>query len=276
MKQIKNSISIALIFLCFMSCFDGGKKLKKSYTNADELKQDIVNAVSEQYGMQFEIGKGLDGSDATIGVGKDFGFYGYLRPADVPEIYKKYNLYTYYTVVNSVGTFKTQAHVRMFEKQLKADVDKILDEIGMKYDIIEFRGMSRDINKWSKNSSYEQYKASKDYETWIYIKLADSIESDEYPKLILPKVKNIYSLLEPIFNVTVIFYIDQYSHNILYGSRGIAKHIFEVIKNPDVVWLDLSKYNNYLEWTEKDIEEEIRIVNEDYYITAWKKANGLD
>ena len=48
------------------------------------------------------------------------------------------------------------------------------------------------------------------------------------------------------------------------------------MENPDVVWIDLSKFNNYLDWTEQDIEDEVNIVNEDFFITAWKKANGMD
>ncbi|WP_245534311.1 NADase-type glycan-binding domain-containing protein [Treponema saccharophilum] len=145
--------------------------MKREYNTKEELQQDIVNAVSEQYGMQFEITPALSGSNATMALGWDYGFYGYLRPADIPESYKNYNLYTDYTVCNETGTFKTQAHVRMFEKLLKADVDRIFADIGMKYDILEFRGMDRNINKWSKNSTYEEYKKTNDFETWIYIKL---------------------------------------------------------------------------------------------------------
>jgi hypothetical protein len=46
-------LPFALILL-LASC--GGEKvrLKKSYTSAEELQKDIVSAVSEQYGMQFE------------------------------------------------------------------------------------------------------------------------------------------------------------------------------------------------------------------------------
>ena len=83
----------------------------------------------EQYGMQFEIWKPLSGNEPSIGVGKDYGFYGYLRPADYCEQYKKYNICTDYTVCNETGTFKTQAHVRMFEKQLKANVEIILPQV---------------------------------------------------------------------------------------------------------------------------------------------------
>ena len=262
----------------------GGEKarLKKSYASEAELQKDIVDLVSERYGMQFEIGKGLGGSDATIGVrGKDFGFYGNLRPADIPESYKQYNIYSDYTVADDVY-FETQAHVRMFEKRLKAEVDKIFDDIGMKYDIIEFRGMDRDVNKWSKNSAYEEYKASKDYETWIYIKLPPQKSAEPaynekyYAPMILPQVKKLYSALEPEFNVTLIFYIEKYERDIMVGSAGVVKNVHEIMENPNVVWLDLSKFNNYLDWTEKDIEQEINIVHEDYFITAWKKANGLE
>ena len=164
-------VLLAVVLLNFAGCFGGGRRLKREYNTKEELQQDIVNAVSEQYGMQFEIGKGLDGSKATMALGWDYGFYGNLRPVDYSEEYKKYNLYTDYTVCNETGTFKTQAHVRMFEKQLKADVDRIFADIGMKYDILEFRGMDRNINKWSKNSTYEEYKKTNDFETWIYIKL---------------------------------------------------------------------------------------------------------
>lgn len=281
MKKIKIVINILLIIFNTAGCSGGNKmKLKKNYTDAAELKQDIVNAVSEQYGMQFEIGKGLDGSDATIGVrGKDYGFYGNLRPTSYPESYKKYNIYTDYTVADDVY-FETQAHVRIFEEQLKADVDKIFNKIGMKYDIIEFRGMSRDINKWSKNSSYEQYKRSKDFETWIYIKLPGQIKigieenSKYYASIILPIMKSLYSALEPDYNVTLIFYLDNYHYEFF---SDIENKLYEEnYINPDVVWLDLSKFNNYLDWTEHDIETEIRIIHEDYFITAWKKANGIE
>lgn len=284
MKLITKIFLCGLIPLVFTGCFGEKKvKLKKSYTDVAALKQDIVNAVSEQYGMQFEIGKGLGGHDATIGVrGRDFGFYGYLRPANIPESYKKYNVYTNYTVCNETGTFKTQAHVRMFEEQLKTDIDKIFDEIGMKYDIIEFRGMDRNINKWSKDSSYGEYKVSKDYETWIYIKLPPQKRHDcdydynrkYYAPIILPQVKKLYSALEPEYNVTLIFYLDEY-HDRFYLEYEKKLYVHDS-KNAEVVWLDLSKFKNYLDWTEYDIEVEVGTLYEDSFITAWKKANGIE
>lgn len=272
-------VLLAVVLLNFAGCF-GGRKLKREYNTKEDLQQDIVNAVSEQYGMQFEITPALSGSNATMALGWDYGFYGYLRPADIPESYKNYNLYTDYTVCNETGTFKTQAHVRMFEKQLKADVDRIFADIGMNYDILEFRGMDRNINKWSKNSTYEDYKKTNDFETWIYIKLPPQKTFDHesnrkyYAPIVLPMVKKLYSALEPEYNVTLIFYLDEFHSE--YYSKFEKKLYVDDIKNPDVVLLDLSKFNNYLEWTEKDIEEEVSITSELYFITAWKKANGLE
>jgi len=49
-----------------------------------------------------------------------------------------------------------------------------------------------------------------------------------------------------------------------------------VEKNPVLVCLDLSKFNNYLDWTEKDIESEIASIHEEPFITAWKKANSME
>lgn len=290
MKDVLVIIVLVICAICssIKECVsDIGEKvyLKKMYTNETELQQDIVDLVSKRYGMQFEISPALNGNSATIGISeakKEYGFYGYLRPADLAENYKEYNLCTDYTVCNETGTFKTQAHVRMFEKQLKAEVDKVFEEIGMKYDIIEFRGMDRDVNKWSKKSSYESYKASKDYETWIYIKLPpeQTKNYDEigkfYAPMVLPMVKELYSALEPTYNVTLTFYIDEYARDVIVGGGGSSKQIREVLKNPDVVWLDLSKFNNYLDWTEEDIESEVNITNDDYFITSWKKANGLE
>lgn len=149
---MKDTLIVIVLVICAIcssikECVsDIGEKvyLKKMYTNETELQQDIVDLVSKRYGMQFEISPALNGNSATIGIReekKEFGFYGYLRPADIPENYKQYNLYTDYTVADDVY-FETQAHVRMFEKQLKTEVDKVFEEIGMKYDIIEFRGMA--------------------------------------------------------------------------------------------------------------------------------------
>ena len=73
----------------------------------------------------------------------------------------------------------------MFEKQLRTDVDEILTNIGIKYDILNFRGMDRDIHKWSTRASYDYYKTTKDYETWIFIKLDKSTDEKDYPKVIL-------------------------------------------------------------------------------------------
>lgn len=268
-----------LLSLLLASCCGEKVRLKKSYTSAEELQKDIVSAVSEQYGMQFEITPALDGSKPTIALGWEFGFYGDLRPADISESYKNNNLYTDYTVADTVY-FETQAHVRMFEKQLKADVDKIFDEIGMKYDILEFRGMSRNVSKWSKDSTYEEYKKTNDFETWIYIKLPPQKSFDHesnrkyYAPIVLPMVKKLYSALEPEYNMTLIFYLDEFHSE--YYSKFEKKLYVNDIKNPDVVLLDLSKFNNYLDWTEKDIEEEFSITSELYFITAWKKANGLE
>ena len=273
-------VLLAVVLLNFAGCFGGGRKLKREYNTKEELQQDIVNAVSEQYGMQFEIGKGLDGSKATMALGWDYGFYGNLRPVDYSEEYKKYNLYTDYTVCNETGTFKTQAHVRMFEKQLKADVDRIFEEIGMKYDILEFRGMSRNVSKWSKDSSYEEYKRTNDFETWIYIKLPPQKTFDHesnrkyYAPIVLPMVKKLYSALEPEYNVTLIFYLDEFHSE--YYSKFEKKLYVDDIKNPVAVCLDLGRYNNYLDWTEEDFRREVHITSEEPFITAWKKANGLE
>lgn len=283
MKVIKNLISSVLIMTCFTGCFGGERRLKREYNTKEELQQDIVNAVSEQYGMQFEITPALSGSNATMALGWDYGFYGYLRPADIPEAYKNFNIYTDYTVADTVY-FETQAHVRMFEKQLKVDVDRIFADIGMKYDILEFRGMSRNINKWSKNSTYEEYKKTNDFETWIYIKLPKQekigIENNRkyYAPIVLPMVKKLYSALEPEYNPTLIFYLDKYEKNVYTNENNedFNKPVHRVEKNAKLVWLDLSKFNNYLDWTEHDIESEIAIISEDYFITAWKKANGLE
>lgn len=140
--------------------------------------------------------------------------------------------------------------------------------------------MDRDMNKWSSKDSYDNYKTTKDFETWIYIKLPPQkiFDYDEnrkyYAPIILPIVKKIYSALEPEYNVTLIFYLDEFHSE--YYSKFEKKLYVNDIKNPDVVLLDLSKFNNYLDWTEKDIEEEVSITSELYFITAWKKVNGLE
>lgn len=274
MKQIKKITAIILILFNFTGCINRGVKLEKTYNSQKELLQDIETTVNKQYGLNFEICNGLDNCESRIKEGNDYGFYGYLRPVELSDKYKQYNIYTDYTVCNYTGTFKTQAHVRMFEEQLKADVDKILDSIGVKYDIIEFRGMDRDINKWSKKSTYEEYKSSKDYETWIYIKLEKALNEKDYPKHILPIVKKIYTTLEPDYNPTLLFYLDDYHSE--YYDKFEKKLYVEDIKNPVAIFLDLSKYSNYLEWTENDIEMEINISHEEWFITAWKKANGIE
>lgn len=170
----------------------------------------------------------------------------------------------------------------MFEKQLRSDVEKILCENNIEYDIIEFRGMDRNINKWSKDSSYGEYKVSKDYETWIYIKLPPQKRHDcdydynrkYYAPIILPQVKKLYSILEPEYNVTLIFYLDEYNDK--FYSEYEKKLYVHDLKNATIVWLDLSKFNNYLDWTEYDIEAEVGALSEATFITAWKKANGIE
>ena len=70
--------------------------------------------------------------------------------------------------------------------------------------------------------------------------------------------------------------IEKYERNITVGSAGVVKNVHEIMENPHVSWLDLSKFKNYLDWTKEDIEQEVNIMDEDYFITAWKKANGIE
>ena len=274
MKVIRKVFVILFILFNCTSCINGGSKLKKTYASEEELIQDIEDAINIQYGLKFEICNGLDNGKSRVTVGDKYGFYGYLRPFNLSDSYKDNNIYTDYTVCNYTGTFKTQAHVRMFEEQLRDDVNSILNDIGINYDIIEFRGMDREYNKWSVKDSYDDYRKSKDYETWIYIKLEKNLEKKDYPKYILPILKKIYTALEPGYNPTLLFYLDNYHSE--YYDKFENKWYVEDVVNPVALFLDLSKYNNYLEWTENDIEMEISILHEEWFITAWKKANGLE
>ena len=122
--------------------------------------------------------------------------------------------------------------------------------------------MSRNLNKWSYKDSYEDYKKSKDYESWIYIKLPQQTTTNlatnkkNYAKLILPIMKKLYTLLEPEYNPTIVFYVDDFIIE-YYDDFKKVNHRYEK-KNCELVLLDLSKFKNYLDWTEHDIEIEIR------------------
>ena len=62
--------------------------------------------------------------------------------------------------------------------------------------------------------------------------------------------------------------LKKYERDITVGSAGVVKNVHEIMENPHVVRLDLSKFKNYLDWTEEDIEQEVNIMDEDYFITA--------
>ena len=251
MKLIKNLILGLLIFFNFTGCFGGGVKLKSTYNDKNELKNDILNALHTQYGIEFEVQKPQNGQvDSTFIKGKEYGFIDYLVPKEYIDLKEQW-LYIYRTVCDNIGTFDTQAHVYMFEKQLRTDVDEILTNIGIKYDILNFRGMDRDIHKWSTRDSYDYYKTTKDYETWIFIKLDKSTDEKDYPKVILPMLKKIYSALEPAYNPTVLFYVDEYERTVYTGNTG--KPVRQILKNCILIWIDLSKYKNIMEWTELKI-----------------------
>ena len=278
MKLINNLIVILFISFNFTSCFSESIKMNKVFTTEAEFESFILESLNKQYGIEFETTAYLGGHEPRYYFKKDYsGFTGNVKPKQSdPRL-----PHGYYTVCNSSKTFETQAHVYMFENQLRTDVEKILTENNIEYDVIDFRGMDRDINKWSQNSTYGQYKASRDFETWIYIKLPKQatmgLENNRkyYAQIILPIVKKIYSALEPEYNVTLQFYLDEYARDVIIGSAGMEKNVHQVLKNPDITWLDLSKFNNYLDWTEEDIEAEIASIHEDNFITAWKKANGI-
>lgn len=279
MKMIKTLITVMLILIYFTSCFSKGIKMNNVFTDKNEFEHYILDNLNKQYGIEFELTAYLGGHGPRYSLSEDYsGFTGNVKPKQSDSRLP----HGYYTVCNSSGTFKTQAHVYMFEKQLRSDVEKILCENNIEYDIIEFRGMDRNINKWSKDSSYGEYKVSKDYETWIYIKLPPQKRHDcdydynrkYYAPIILPQVKKIYSILEPEYNVTLIFYLDEYNDK--FYSEYEKKLYVHDQKNATVVWLDLSKFNNYLDWTEYDIEAEVGALSEATFITAWKKANGIE
>lgn len=225
--------------------------MKGTYNDKNELKNDILNALHTQYGIEFEVQKPQNGQvDSTFIKGKKYGFIDYLVPKEYIDLKEQW-LYIYRTVCDNIGTFDTQAHVYMFEKQLRTDVDEILTNIGIKYDILNFRGMDRDIHKWSTRDSYDYYKTTKDYETWIFIKLDKSTDEKDYPKVIFPMLKKIYSALEPAYNPTVLFYVDEYERTVYTGNTD--KPMRQVLKNCILIWIDLSKYKNIMEWTELKI-----------------------
>lgn len=274
MKVIKNLISSVLIMTCFTGCFGEVKRIKV-YKNRAEFEKFILQSLEEQYGMEFVVEKDVTGDEPLFYFERWYsGFTGNVRPASSSSGNENV-LHRYYTVCNSRGDFVTHAHVSLFEKQLRADVEKILKDNGIKYSFIEFRGMSRNLSKWSKGSTYEEYKASKDYESWIYIKLPQARSKDpetcpkEYAKVILPIMKKLYTLLEPEYNPTVVFYVDEYKVE-WYDPYDEKDREYEK-KNCHIVLLDLSKYNNYLDWTEHDIEVEVRPVEE-----KWLELLELD
>ena len=142
MKLIKNLILGLLIFFNFTGCFGGGVKLKSTYNDKNELKNDILNALHTQYGIEFEVQKPQNGQvDSTFIKGKEYGFIDYLVPKEYIDLKEQW-LYIYRTVCDNIGTFDTQAHVYMFEKQLRTDVDEILTNIDKYlplFDINKFR-----------------------------------------------------------------------------------------------------------------------------------------
>lgn len=260
MKQIKKIIAILTIILNFTGCF-GRIKMIKVYKNRAEFEQFILQSLKEQYGIEFVTEDYVNGDEPLFHFEKGYsGFTGNVRPVSSSSGNENV-LHRYYTVCNSAGDFATHAHVSMFEKQLRADVEKILKENDIKYAFLEFQGMSRNLSKWSSADSYEDYKKSKDYESWIYIKLdrAKSRDPDmtpkEYAKIILPIVKKLYTLLEPEYNPTVVFYVDEYKTE--WYDEYEKKVLKYEEKNCQLVLLDLSKFKNYLDWTEHDIEIEI-------------------
>lgn len=259
MKRNKLLINTMVIILTFTSCF-GGKM--KFYRNEENLAKDMLSMMKDQYGIDFEIGSWRDGdNDFCYIKGNEFEFSGIVQPVNISDNDKKRHFFNYYTVYNSAGDFLTHAHVSMFEKPLREDVEKILKDNDIKCSFLDFRGMNRNLSKWSKDSTYEEYKASMDYESWIYIKLPQAKSKDpetcpkEYAKVILPIMKKVYTLLEPEYNPTVVFYVDEYKTE-WYDPYEEQVLKFEE-KNCELVLLDLSKFNNYLDWTERDIELEI-------------------
>lgn len=261
MKVIKNLISSVLIMTCFTGCFGEVKRIKV-YKNRAEFEQFILQSLEEQYGIEFVTEDYVNGDEPLFYFEKGYsGFTGNVRPVSSSSGNENV-LHRYYTVCNSAGDFATHAHVSMFEKQLRADVEKILKENDIKYSFLEFRGMSRNLNKWSYKDSYEDYKKSNDYESWIYIKLPQQTTTNlatnkkNYAKLILPIMKKLYTLLEPEYNPTIVFYVDDFIIE-YYDDFKKVNHRYEK-KNCELVLLDLSKFKNYLDWTEHDIEIEIR------------------
>lgn len=274
MKQIKKIIAILTIILNFTGCF-GRIKMIKVYKNRPEFEQFILQSLKEQYGIEFVTEDYVNGDEPLFHFEKGYsGFTGNVRPASSSSGNENV-LHRYYTVCNSAGDFATHAHVSMFEKQLRADVEKILKENDIKYSFLEFRGMSRNLNKWSYKDSYEDYKKSNDYESWIYIKLPQQTTTNlatnkkNYAKLILPIMKKLYTLLEPEYNPTIVFYVDDFIIE-YYDDFKKVNHRYEK-KNCELVLLDLSKFKNYLDWTEHDIEIEIRASELD-----WMKLLELD
>ena len=260
-KHIVLSILSVLILFCLASCFGGTKKIKV-YKKRPEFEKFILQSLKEQYGIEFVTEDYVNGDEPLFYFEKGYsGFTGNVRPASSSSGNENV-LQRYYTVCNSAGDFVTHAHVSMFEKQLRSDVEKILKENDIKYSFLEFQGMSRNLSKWSSADSYEDYKKSKDYESWIYIKIPQlnpsvkKINRMDYAKVILPIVKEIYKVLEPEYNPTVFFYVDKYEKKVYTGEKE-AEPVYKSIKNGALGWFDLSKYKNYLDWTEYDIEIEL-------------------
>ncbi len=120
------------------------------------------------------------------------------------------------------------------------------------------------------------------YDSWICVHSRDysavffrqRAQNARHRKQGLPLLKKIYSALEPDYNPTVIFYVDKYV--IEFYDEVTKTDYRKECKNIDLVFLDLGKFKNISEWKEKDIEQEIAHIDENLFITKWKKANGLE
>jgi len=248
-----------------------GRYMDGVFKNAEEGKKVIGDKLKAQFGIEFEfVGDKVDnnfGYENCIS-----SYFGYIKPKNIPEELKKYDrMFEYWNSYTSIETMKTQAHVAMFDAQLRKEVSKILDDNKIKYDFLEFRGMDRRLDKWSPKDTYETYKNTHDYETWVYIKIDKSVKQEDMPKVILPMVKKLYELLEPTFNPTIFIYAEEYTKKVY--DDDLDKFMPVIKKNADLVWLDFSKYKDGVDyWTEDDISQEINSPNEYKIITAWEEA----
>jgi hypothetical protein len=224
---MKNLIKIILAAGMFMSCKTKPAWEKYPYDSQAHMEEFTLQKLEKEYGIKFQYCAEYNGppvsneyelydpaakNEKTAPAGwvkwarKNYMrsiFSGLVEP--VAEAGKPDHPYCKYNVsLDSKGVHRDGAHAFFFRDRITEKLNEILSTVKFeKKPEIHISGLERPMGKWTGKEKFETYIRARDFESWIYVYLADGKTNAEYAKEIYGILQLLSSDAAQPYNISV-------------------------------------------------------------------------